>query len=91
MILDPVDFDLRLDPGVKNPEAIRPLRRPYRNEALASYPVRWLLDRPQNDGPEWVAALAGRARQADEPLLAESQGGQATDSEVPYPCTSLES
>jgi len=57
----PTDFDLRLDPGVHEPEVIRPLFRPYPMEALSMPPVSRFVNRPRNDGPECVAPLAGEA------------------------------
>jgi len=57
VILDPGDFDLWLDPGVQNPEAVRPLLRAYPAEAMACHPVSRYVNSPRNDGPECIAPL----------------------------------
>jgi putative SOS response-associated peptidase YedK len=61
VILDSTDFDLWLDPGVHEPEVIRPWLRPYPMAALSMHPVGRLVNRLRNDGPECVAPLAGEA------------------------------
>jgi putative SOS response-associated peptidase YedK len=57
VILAPVDFDLWLDPGVQNPEAVRSLLRPYPDAAMACHPVGRYVNNPRNDGPECVAPM----------------------------------
>jgi putative SOS response-associated peptidase YedK len=61
VILDPADFDLWLDPGVQNAEAVRPLLRRYPAEAMACYPVGRYVNNPRNDGPDCIAPVEGAA------------------------------
>jgi len=59
VIVAPADFDLWLDPGVQNPEAVRPLLRPYPEPSMAMYPVTRTVNNPRNDGPACIAPLEG--------------------------------
>jgi len=59
VIRGPFDCDRRLDPGIQDSEAIRCPLGPYPDEVPAIHPVRRFLNRPQNEGPECVAPLAG--------------------------------
>jgi len=57
VIVAPADFDLWLDPGVQNPEAVRPLLSPYPEEAMAMYPVTREVNNPRHDGPGCITPL----------------------------------
>jgi putative SOS response-associated peptidase YedK len=59
VILDPADFDLWLDPGVQNPEVVRPLLRPYPGAAMDCRPVGRHVNNARNEGPECIAPLDG--------------------------------
>jgi carbon storage regulator CsrA len=75
VILDPGDFDLWLDPGVQNPEAARPLLRPYPAEATACHPVGRYVNNPVTTdriaSRHWIAesprrVVAARRRDSDQ-------------------------
>ena len=57
VILDPADFDLWLDPGVQNPEAVRPLLRSYPDAAMACHPVGRYVNNPRNEDPLCIEPL----------------------------------
>jgi putative SOS response-associated peptidase YedK len=54
VILDPVDHDLWLDPGVADKERLLPLLRPYRHQ-LQIYPVSKRVNNPRNDDAACLA------------------------------------
>src|SRR5690606_3205727 len=57
-ILSPKDYDLWLDAGVQDPEAVTPLLRPCSDEMLRAYPVATVVNSPRNDTPACIAPLA---------------------------------
>lgn len=57
VILSPQDYDLWLDPTVKKPEQLQQLLNPYSSEAMTSYPVSTLVNKPTNNTPECVNSL----------------------------------
>lgn len=57
VILDPEDYALWLDPGIRDPEQLQPLLRPYSSEALTAYPVSTRVNNPSNDIPECIEPL----------------------------------
>ncbi|MBO8140637.1 MAG: SOS response-associated peptidase [Firmicutes bacterium] len=61
VILRPQDYDLWLDEGVQEPEAVLPLLRPCPSPELRAYPVSTYVNSPRNDGPACIAPLAGGA------------------------------
>ena len=56
VIVSPGDYDAWLDAGLRDPEPLKPLLRPYPSEAMDSYPVSTLVNSPANDGPECIRA-----------------------------------
>ncbi len=58
VILDPNEFALWLDPGARDPEALRPLLRPHAAAAMRAYPVSPLVNDPAHDGPACREPLA---------------------------------
>ncbi|HKJ89238.1 MAG TPA: SOS response-associated peptidase, partial [Gammaproteobacteria bacterium] len=59
VVLGPEDRDMWLDPGMKDPEALRQLLRPYPAQAMEAYPVSRKVNNPKNDEPELVDAVEG--------------------------------
>lgn len=57
VILDPRDYDLWLDPGVQDGEALRHLYAPSPPEELEAYEVSKAVNNPRNQGPELIAAV----------------------------------
>ena len=58
VILDPGGFELWLDPGVRDPEALQPLLRPHAAAAMRAHPVSPLVNNPANDLPACREPLA---------------------------------
>jgi len=54
VILQPEDYDLWLDPGVQDRAKLEPLLRPAAEGLLEAFPVRTLVNKPQNDVAECV-------------------------------------
>ncbi len=52
VILDPDDYDLWLDPGMTNVEAIAEMLKPYDARQMRCYPVSTRINQVQNDDPE---------------------------------------
>lgn len=52
VILDPSDYDLWLDPGMKDAAAIGELLKPFDAGAMRCYPVSSRVSQVQNDDPE---------------------------------------
>lgn len=52
VILDSAQYDLWLDPGMHNVEAISQLLKPYDPQAMRSYPVSMKVNRVENDDEE---------------------------------------
>ena len=57
VILDPKDYELWLDPGVRSPERLQSLLRPYPAEKMLAYPVRPWVNNPAHDDPECIEPL----------------------------------
>ncbi len=57
VILPPEDYDLWLDPGVQEPEAVLPLLRPAPDDLLRAYPVSTLVNSPRHDSPACIEAV----------------------------------
>jgi putative SOS response-associated peptidase YedK len=57
VILDPLDYDMWLDPDTAV-DQLPHLLRPYDPERMAAYPVSTAVNRPQNDTEECIAPLA---------------------------------
>lgn len=58
VILDPADWELWLDPAVREPDRLLPLLRPYTADKMEAYPVGQLVNNPANDLPDCIAPLA---------------------------------
>ena len=63
VILDPVDYDLLLDPGMTNVEAASDLLKPYDARTMRSYPVSTRINHVANDDPECSARVEITATQ----------------------------
>jgi putative SOS response-associated peptidase YedK len=51
LVLDPVDYDLWLDPAVRDPERLAALLRPFPAEEMVAIPVSPRVNSPDNDDP----------------------------------------
>ena len=61
VILDPHDYDLWLDPGMKDTATATDLLKPFDAQQMRSYPVSNRVNQVQNDDPgcsERVAVVA---------------------------------
>ncbi|MBD2100164.1 SOS response-associated peptidase [Leptolyngbya sp. FACHB-261] len=54
VILQPQDYDLWLDPSVREPAQVQPLLHPYPAEAMTAYTVSKQVNSPANDSPECI-------------------------------------
>lgn len=61
VILPPSAFDLWLDPGVQDAEAVLPLLTSAPEDALRVYDVSTLVNSPRNDVPECTSPLGREA------------------------------
>ena len=52
VILDPSDYDLWLDPGMKGSAALSQLLKPFDSRLMRCYPVSSRINQVQNDDPE---------------------------------------
>jgi putative SOS response-associated peptidase YedK len=52
VILDPDDYDLWLDPGMKNVSAASDLLKPYGTRLMRCYPVSTRINHVMNDDAE---------------------------------------
>jgi putative SOS response-associated peptidase YedK len=59
VILRPDDYDVWLDPGVRSPEMLTPLLRPYPHSEMSTYAVSVLVNSPSNDDPRCVVLIPG--------------------------------
>jgi putative SOS response-associated peptidase YedK len=57
VILDPKDYDLWLDPKVKNSELLQPLLRPYATEEMTAYRVSTAVNKPIHDTAECIESI----------------------------------
>jgi putative SOS response-associated peptidase YedK len=58
VILDPRDYDLWLDPKVKDAGKVLPLLQPYGGAELKAYPVSTWVNNPRHDDPQCMAPVA---------------------------------
>ncbi|MBW4562176.1 MAG: SOS response-associated peptidase [Mojavia pulchra JT2-VF2] len=58
VILSPDDYNLWLDPEVQTPDVLQQLLRPYPAEAMTSYPVSTLVNKPQHNTPECIMPMS---------------------------------
>ena len=56
-ILPESDYDLWLDPQVRDPARLLPLLRPYPAEAMAAYPVSTYVNSPRHEDPTCRAPI----------------------------------
>jgi len=54
VILAEQDYDLWLDPAIKNPELIKPLLRAYPAPMMAGYPVSGRVNKSDSDGQDLI-------------------------------------
>ena len=54
VILNPVDYDLWLDPTVQEADVLHPLLRPYAAAKMMAYPVSTLVNSPKNNHPDCI-------------------------------------
>lgn len=59
VIIPPEQYDLWLDRETVAPQAVLPLLRPYRDDALRAYAVSTAVNNARNEGPDLIAPLTG--------------------------------
>lgn len=57
VILHSEDYDLWLDPGVKQSELLKPLLKPYPPEEMIVYPVGGKVNKSTSEGPDCIEPL----------------------------------
>ena len=57
VILDPMHYDLWLNPDVKKREFLEPLLHPYPTEEMMAYPVSQTVNKPSNDRAECIESI----------------------------------
>jgi putative SOS response-associated peptidase YedK len=57
VILDPENYDLWLDPGMRDVSAASELLKPYEARAMRCYPVSARVNHVANDDPECSAPV----------------------------------
>ncbi len=57
VILESTNYDLWLDPTVRQPEFLQSLVIPYDSDRLKVYPVSTLVNNPRNDNPECISSI----------------------------------
>ena len=57
VILEPKNYDVWLDPEVKNPELLQPLLHSYPAEEMTAFPVSKVVNKPGNDTAECINSL----------------------------------
>ena len=67
VILAPEDYDLWLDPGIQDPNAVRHLLRSYPAEQMMAAPVSTLVNSPRNDEPDCQAPVGPPLDLFDKP------------------------
>ena len=63
VIIDPKDFDLWLDPTIKEPEEIKHLFTPYKASAMEAYPITNFVNSPKNQGEKCITELIEKTKQ----------------------------
>src|SRR5215210_6382691 len=58
VILPPENYDVWLDPDMREAEPLRDLLRPYRDEVMEAYPVSKKVNKPSNDEPSCIEPAA---------------------------------
>jgi putative SOS response-associated peptidase YedK len=58
VILPPEDYELWLDPDMRETEPLLDLMRPYREDVMEAYPVSRRVNKPSNDEPSCVEPAA---------------------------------
>jgi putative SOS response-associated peptidase YedK len=58
LILDPRDYDVWLDPAVRDPRKLELLLRTRPTEDMLAYPVGAIVNNPANDGPTCIEPAA---------------------------------
>ena len=53
-VIEPENYDLWLDAGVRSTERLMPLLRPYPREKMTTYAVSLMVNSPSNDSPRCV-------------------------------------
>jgi putative SOS response-associated peptidase YedK len=67
VILHPDDYDLWLDPGFHNVEALQAMLRPYEADHMKRYEVSSRVNAVQNDDPEVIAPAEPQSPLVEEP------------------------
>lgn len=57
VILEAKDYDLWLDPDVKNAELLQPLLHPYPADTMTTFPVSKAVNKPSNDTAECINSI----------------------------------
>jgi putative SOS response-associated peptidase YedK len=57
VILEPKDYDLWIDPGIRQTDLLLPLLYPYPAEQMAAFPVSRRVNNPDNDDPQCIVPL----------------------------------
>jgi putative SOS response-associated peptidase YedK len=57
VILEAKDYDLWLDPGIRQTDLLLPLLRPFSAEEMEAYPVSRRVNSPDNDDPRCIVPL----------------------------------
>jgi putative SOS response-associated peptidase YedK len=57
VMVQPKDYDLWLDRGVRQSELLLPMLRPYPSEEMLGYPVSRRVNDPDNDDPQCIEPL----------------------------------
>jgi putative SOS response-associated peptidase YedK len=58
VILPPENYDMWLDPDMREAEPLLDLMRPYREDVMEAYPVSKRVNKPSNDEPSCVEPAA---------------------------------
>jgi putative SOS response-associated peptidase YedK len=58
VIIDPANYALWLNSSLHDPGPLQDLLRPYPSEAMRTYPVSTVVNKPANETPQCVAPLA---------------------------------
>lgn len=57
VILDPVDYEVWLDPEMQDPDVLKPMLRSYPEEMVTFYPVSRKVGNPSYDNPDCIEPL----------------------------------
>lgn len=57
VILDEADYDMWLSPDELPADALKPMLRPYRADAMRAYEVSTLVNKPANDSPQCIVPM----------------------------------